>query len=56
MANKATTGTPVPTAIDYCALYMTKDSGKISETDYRFNNLIIGNGTSYNVVYYSKYM
>lgn len=55
-ANKATTGTPDDDACDYVALYMTKDGAKISETDYRFNNLIIGNGSHYSVIYYSRYL
>lgn len=56
MINKSTTGTPDDDAMDYVALYITKDGAKVSETDYRFNNLVIGNGECYNVVYYSKYM
>ena len=55
-ANKATTGTPDDDACDYVALYMTKAGAKISETDYRFNNLMIGNGEHYNVIYYSRYL
>ena len=35
---------------------MTKAGAKISETDYRFNNLIIGNGSHYNLIYYSRYL
>jgi hypothetical protein len=54
--NKSTTGTPDDDACDYVALYMTKDGAKISETDYRFNNLIIGNGSHYNLIYYSRYL
>ena len=54
--NKATTGTPDDDACDYVALYMTKAEAKISETDYRFNNLIIGNGSHYNLIYYSRYL
>lgn len=54
-ANKSTTGTPDDDACDYVALYMTKDAAKISETDYRFDNLVIKLGDHYNVIYYSRY-
>lgn len=54
--NKSTQGTPTDTACVYCALYMTKDGAKISETDYRFDNLILKQGNYYYVVYYSRYL
>ena len=54
--NKSETGTVDLDGIDSVALYMTKDSGKISETDYRFDNLVLKIGRHYDVVYYSKYM
>jgi hypothetical protein len=41
--------------INYVALYMTKTSGKISETQYKFNTLIIKKGIIHNVLYYSKF-
>ena len=50
------TGTPVNTAIDYAVIYMTKTAGKVSETDYRFDWLVVKKGDYYNLVYYSKYM
>ncbi len=53
--NKSTTGTPDDDASDYVAVYMTKDSGKVSETDYRFDHIILKVGKHYDVVYYSKY-
>ncbi len=53
--NKATTGTPDDDACTYVALYMTKDAAKVSETDYRFDNIVMKLGSHYNVVYYSKY-
>lgn len=49
------TGTVTDTAVDYVSLYMTKTAGKISETDYKFNNLVVMRGTIHEVVYYSKY-
>lgn len=54
--NKSTTGTPDDDACDYVALYMTKDAAKVSETDYRFDNLVLKIGEHYNVIYYSKYL
>ena len=54
-ANKSTTGTPVPTSCNYVALYMTKAAAKVSETDYRFDNLILKLGTHQQVVYYTRY-
>ena len=53
--NKSTTGTPDDDACDYVALYMTKDAAKVSETDYRFDNLILKLGTHQQVVYYTRY-
>lgn len=56
MINKSITGTPDDDACNYVALYMTKAAGKVSETDYRFDNLVIKRGDHYNVIYYSKYL
>lgn len=53
--NKSTTGTPTDDETDYVALYMTKDSGKVSETDYRFDHIIMKLGDHYNVQYYSRF-
>jgi hypothetical protein len=53
--NKSTTGTPDDDACDYVVLYMTKDSAKVSETDYRFDNIVMKKGNHYDVIYYSKY-
>ena len=55
MSSKSETGSVDDDNCDYCALYMTKDGAKISETDYRFNNLIIQKGVHFSTVYYSKY-
>lgn len=49
------TGTPVDTAITYFALYMTKTAGKISETDYKFDYLVLKKGAPSYVKYYSSY-
>jgi hypothetical protein len=50
-----TVGTPVITATDYCALYMTKTSGKISEVGYRFDALTFRRGEINNLYYYSGF-
>lgn len=55
IATFTTTGTPVDTAIDYCALYMTKTAGKISETGYRFDQILFRRGEINNLYYYSRY-
>jgi hypothetical protein len=49
------TGTVVTTGIDFIAIYMTKTAGKISESDYKFNYLVLKKGVIHNVLYYSKY-
>ena len=55
LTNLTETGTVTDTAITYAAVYMTKTAGKISETDYKFNNLVLMRGVIHNVLYYSKY-
>jgi len=50
-----TVGTPVKTAIDYCALYFTKTAGKVSEVGYRFDQIIFRRGEINNLYYYSSY-
>jgi hypothetical protein len=54
-SGKSTTGTPVDASCDYAAIYMTKTAGKVSETDYRFDHLIVKLGAIYDFIYYSKY-
>lgn len=49
------TGSVTDTDIRYAAIYMTKTAGKISETDYKFDWLIIKTGIVHNILYYSKY-
>ncbi len=53
--NKSETGTVDTDACDYVALYITKDAAKVSETDYRFDNLVIKMGPYYDVIYYTRY-
>lgn len=49
------TGSVTDTTIDYCALYMTKTSAKVSELGYRFDGLVLRRGEINNLYYYSKY-
>ncbi len=49
------TGTVVDTAIDFASIYMTKSAAKVSETDYKFNNLVVMRGVIHEIEYYSKY-
>ena len=53
--NKSTTGTPNDDACDYVNLYMTKDAGKVSETDYRFDHIILKLGKQQQLRYYSRF-
>ena len=54
-SGKSTTGTPDDDLCVYVSLYMTKAAGKISQTGFRFDNLIMVMGVTYDVLYYSKY-
>jgi len=54
-ADASETGTVDDDGCDYVALYMTKGTDKTSETDYRFDNLVMKLGKHYSVVYYSRY-
>lgn len=56
MADKTTTGTIADYDMEYVALFITKDAGKVSESGYLFNRLQIGLGSYHKVVYYSKYL
>jgi len=49
------TGSVTDTSINYVALYMTKTAGKISETDYKVNYLVLKKGVIHNVSYYSRF-
>jgi len=59
--NKTTTGTPVDTAIDYVALFWSRDTTTaallhLNDTDWGFDNLILKRGKYYNLSYYSRYL
>ncbi len=43
------------TAIDYFAIYMNKETTKVSESDYKFDWLVLMKGEIHNVHYYTKY-
>lgn len=55
LASASTTGSPVTTAVTYARVFMDKATGKINETGYRFDHLVLRRGAVYPVVYYSKY-
>jgi len=42
-------------ACKYACIYMTKTTGKVSETDYRFDQIQIKKGVYSDLIYYSKY-
>lgn len=48
-------GTVTDDTCNYVAIYMTKDGAKVSETDYRFDWLVVKRGEIHNLIYYSKY-
>ena len=49
------TGTVDDDTVNYAAVYMTKDASKVSETDYRFDWLVLKRGMIHEVRYYTKY-
>lgn len=49
------TGTVDDDNIDYIAIFMTKAVGKVSESDYRFDNIVLRKGEIRDLYYYSKY-
>lgn len=49
------TGSVDDATIDYVAVYMTKTAGKVSESDYKFDYLVLKRGEIHRIVYYSKY-
>lgn len=54
-SGKTTVGTPTLITNNYAAIFMTKLGSKISEVDYRFDNLMIKHGRIHNLLYYSRY-
>lgn len=55
LTSLTSTGSPDKTRITYAALFMTKTAGKISETAYKFDSLVLRKGGIYNVRYYSRF-
>lgn len=55
VASYTTTGSPVITTMKYFAIFMTKLGTKISETDYKFDYLVLKRGVITYLKYYSKY-
>ncbi len=49
------TGTVVDTAIDYAAIIMNKNVGKVNEQNFKFNWLVVMEGVIHDILYYSKY-
>lgn len=59
--NKTTTGTPIDTAIDYAALFWSRDTTTtallhLNDTDWAFDNLILKRGKYYNLSYLSRFV
>lgn len=57
--NKVAVGTPGDTAIDYAALYWSRDTTTVAllhlnDTDWGFDNLKLARGRYYNISYYTK--
>jgi len=59
-SNKSTVGSPVDTAIDYAALFWSRDTTDtahlhLNDTDWGFDDLILKRGKYYLLSYYSRY-
>ena len=55
MTNLTTVGSPSAKTFKYIALYMTKTTDKINESDYKFDYLVMRVGKSASIKYYSNY-
>lgn len=60
-SNKTTSGTPVDTAIDYAALFWSRDTTDsahlhLNDTDWGFDDLNLKRGKYYELSYYSRYV
>lgn len=55
LTSLTTVGTPGTTSFDYAAIYMTKTTAKVSETDFKFDWLVLKRGQIFQTKYYSKY-
>ncbi len=59
--NKTTVGTPADTAIDYAALFWSRDTTTVAllhlnDTDWAFDNLVLRRGRYYDISYYTRYV
>lgn len=60
-ANKTAVGTPSDTAVDYAALFWSRDTTTtallhLNDTDWGFDNLQLKRGKYYNLSYYTRYV
>lgn len=55
LSSLTTVGTPTNTTCNYAAIYMTKTAGKVSESDYKFDWLVLKDGRNADCKYYSKF-
>ena len=55
LTNLTEQGTVTDASINYAAIYMTKTTGKVDETDYKFDWLLLNKGYRHNITYVSKY-
>ena len=61
LSGRTTVGTPADTAIDYAALFWSRDTTTaallhLNDTDWGFDNLVLKRGKYYNLSYYSRYV
>jgi len=55
VGSRVEVGTVDPATMSYIALFMTKATGKISQQNFNFDNLVMASGNVMNMRYYSKY-
>lgn len=61
LQNRTTVGIPVDTAVDYAALFWSRDTTTaallhLNDTDWGFDNLLLKRGKYYNLSYYTRYV
>ena len=61
LKNKTTTGSPVDTAINYAALFWSRDTTDssglhLNDTDWHFDHLHLKRGKFYDISYYSRFV
>lgn len=55
LVSLGTSGTPDKTKVTYASIFMTKTTGKVSESGYKFDSLVFRRGAIYNIRYYSRF-